>query len=271
MKYHAYNIIISIVLLILLIGCSPKLKWRFSKEIPLGEISPIGIVYEDDGFWLSDAERNRILKVNFDGVIQEEYKGFHRPMHISGDDSSKIYIPEFLIDNIKVISKGRVKNIVLLEKPDAPAAIDVENDLIAVADFYNHRIILQENDTITILGTEGHGNGKLYYPTDVEIKGSLIYVADAYNNRVQVFDKQGDFIRNIGEMDSINVASGIYVSNTHVYVTDFYGNRLLVYDFGGNLIQELNEHLNKPTDVIVSEQSLYITNYGGNTIVIYKR
>jgi len=247
---------------------SAKNRMEISEEIALENINPIGIVYENDIFWISDTEHNRMLKVSSQGQILKEYQDFNRPMHIS-KDGSKIYIPEFLTDTIKVINSDKVETLTLFERPDAPSAIDVEGNLIAVADFYNHRIILQENGTVTTIGKEGHNDGDLYYPTDVEIVGDLIYVGDAYNNRIQVFDKQGNSLRIIGYRDSINVATGIAVTEKQIFVTDFFGNRILIYDLEGNLMQELSGHFNKPTDIFISNNVMYVINFEGQSISVF--
>ncbi|MCZ6593825.1 MAG: hypothetical protein O6943_02800, partial [Bacteroidetes bacterium] len=84
---------------ITILGCSENKKenreqalWKFNKEIPIDSISPIGIVAQGDFLWLSDVDNNRVVKIDLDGKILEEYSGFQRPMHIAIQDS-KIYIP----------------------------------------------------------------------------------------------------------------------------------------------------------------------------------
>ena len=228
----------------------------------------MGLALNAQYFWLSDPANNRVLKTDHDGKIIEEYNDFLRPMHIS-EWNNNVYVPEFITDTIKVIGGDKIETLGLLNKPDAPSAVDVEGNLIAIADFYNHRIILQENEVVNILGKEGHKEGELFYPTDVEILGELIYVADAYNNRVQVFDKLGNTIRIIGDKDGINVATGIAIHMNQLFVTDFFGNRVLVYDLEGNLIQELVGHFNKPTEVSIFNDVMYVTNFEGQNINVF--
>lgn len=247
-----------------------KAEWTFSKEIKLDNISPIGIVAEGDFLWLSDVDNNRIVKIDIEGNIIEEYGDFQRPMHIA-IDNSKIYIPEYTSDTVKMLENGNVTDYLLTETPDGIGGVAVSGNKVAIADFYNNRIILQQDNNVTIIGKEGHNDGELYYPTDVQIVKDQIYVADAYNNRVQVFDLKGNYMRMIGWNEGIKVATGIKVTNTQVIVADFDGNRVLVYDYDGMLLQTIIEKFNQPTDIEVIENTMFVVNYKGKSISVFKK
>ena len=280
---NRYYFIIVLSVLILFASCSESKKnaktpqnyqqtteWKFSKEIKLDNISPLGIVAQGKFLWLSDVDNNRIVKINNEGKIVEEHEGFQRPMHIA-IDSFKVYIPEYISDTVKILENGKVSNFSLKEKPDGIGGISVKGNIVAIADFYNHRVILQKEDNTIIIGKEGHNDGELYYPTDVEIKNNLIYVGDAYNNRVQVFDFKGNYVRMIGWNEGIKVATGLKVTDTQVIVADFDGNRVLVYDLYGKLLQILIDKFNKPTDIEVVGNIMYVVNYKSNTVEVYKK
>ena len=247
---------------------SPK-TWIFNKTIAVKNVQPVGILVENQNIWLSDAINNRVVKLNMAGEILKEYPNFNRPMHITLENS-QVYVPEYLTDSIKIISEGNIKSFNLIETPDAPASVAVSGTTLAVADFYNHRIIVQQDSTSMSFGKEGDSDGEFHYPTDVQFFGDLIYVADAYNNRVQVFDKTGKFQKIIGWQDQINVASGLYVTESNIFVCDFEGNRVLIYDLEGSLIQTLSDNLVKPIDVFVSKKTLYVANYDGSSVAIFK-
>jgi NHL repeat len=260
---------------ITILGCSENKKenreqalWKFNKEISIDGISPIGIVAQGDYLWLSDVENNRIVKIDLDGKILEEYSGFQRPMHLAIQDS-KIYIPEYTSDTLSILENGIITTYPLKEIPDAIGGVAVEGNKVAIADFYNHRIILQQGDTSTIIGKEGHNDGELYYPTDVAFNDNLIYVADAYNDRVQVFDLEGTYVKMIGWNDGIKVATGIKVTETQVIVVDFEGNRVLVYDKNGGLIQTLDNNFDQPTDIEILGNTMLVVNYKGKFISVF--
>ena len=261
---------------LLFFSCSGNLQetgvstqWKFIKEIPLGGIAPIGIAVQDNFLWLSDADSNRIVKIDQNGEIIEEHAGFERPMHIAVQES-QIYIPEYTSDTIRIFENGSVSTYSLNEQPEGVGGVALDGNIVAVADFYNHRIILQQGDKVSTIGKEGHNDGELYYPTDLAIHNNLIYVADAYNNRVQVFDFQGRYIKMIGWNEGINVATGLKVTDAQIIVTDFEGNRILVYDHEGKLLQILSEHFNKPTDIEIIGTFMYVVNYSGHSISLFE-
>ena len=243
-------------------------QWKFVKNIDLNNVNPIGIVAQENFLWLSDVDNNRIVKINLDGKIIESFDGFQRPMHIA-IQKDKIFVPEYTSDTVKIIENGNISTLALKENTDAIAGIAVDENTVAVADFYNHRIILQQEDKVTILGKEGHNDGELYYPTDVAIKSDLIYVADAYNNRVQVFDLKGNYVRMIGWNENIKVATGLKVTDTQVIIADFEGNRVLIYDLNGNLLQIVSGKFNQPTDIEIVANKMYVVNYKGSLISVF--
>ena len=254
-------------------GCKNKtigVEWKFVKQIKLDNISPIGLQADGKYLWISDAKNNRVIKTDLDGSIVKEYPDFNRPMHLSLYNST-VYVPEYLTDKIKIINGTEIAEYPLKEKPDSPAGVFVNDSLIAVVDFYNHRIILQVKDHVTLIGNEGHKQGELYYPTDVALVNDKIYVADAYNNRVQVFDYNGNALKVIGDKDKINVATGIEVTDNNIFITDFEGNRILIYDLNSKLIYIINKHLNKPTDISISENKMYVSNYAGSSISVFEQ
>jgi len=150
----------------------------------------------------------------------------------------------------------------LKDSLDAPAGISVFNKEMAIADFYNHRVLYSNNGEEYIsIGSEGKHEGEFYYPTDVQITSNKIYVADAYNHRVQVFDKEGNYLQMIGVEQNMNASTGLFIAAEELFVTDFENDRILVFELDGNFKQELNDHIEKPTDMIVANGNLYVINY----------
>ncbi len=256
--------------LILFAGCHADNEWSFEKNIELGGVSPLGITLADYGLVVSDPDNNRILKIDLSGNILEIWSGFQRPMHITAKNST-VYVPEFLNDSIKMLGANAIKSLVLETTFDAPAAIDIEDNILAVADFYNHRIVLSMEGQITSIGSKGHEDGKLYYPTDVKLYDDKIYVADAYNNRVQVFDKSGESIKIIGWQDAIDVATGLEIFDDQVFVTDFHSNRVLIYNLQGRLLNVFDDQFTGPTDILMVKDVMYVTNYEGGYITVYRK
>ncbi|MEQ9290355.1 MAG: NHL repeat-containing protein [Cyclobacteriaceae bacterium] len=252
---------------VLLLSCSSKKEWVFSDKIILPEdVHPLGLTMVGTQLWISDPDNNRILLVNNQGAVLDSTSNLARPMHITSKEGI-VYVPNFTSDTITIFSDKRMESIQINESLDAPASVAVQGETMAIADFYNHRVLLIEDGNSIHIGGEGRTDGFLYYPTDVALTEELVVVADAYNNRVQVFDRKGQFIRVIGWQENIQVATGIEVYENQILVSDFYGGRVLIYDFDGNLVRTLSDHFNKPTDVLVAKDKMFVANYGENALI----
>lgn len=132
-----------------------------------------------------------------------------------------------------------------LESPSG-IAVDEGTKRIYVADMKKHRIAaysLTDNRLIRTIGGRGtSGEGKFNFPTNlaVDSKGSL-YVADTGNFRVQVFDRDGRFVRSIGKLGSLPGffarPKGVAVdSDNHLYVVDAAFQNVQVFDVDGRLL-----------------------------------
>ncbi len=253
---------------ICLVTCNTNTEWQLEETIPLGDITPIGIAYDGAHFWMSDGDHNQVVKVNKTGKVLETLNNFRRPMHIAFDQQ-KLYIPEYGKDSIAVIDGKKTGFLNVAFELDAPAGIALsETGDVAVADFYNHRLLLRREGTWKSVGKKGrNAAGEFHYPTDVHFTSNALYVADAYNNRIQVFDLEGTHQLTFGRPDKMNAATGIYVWNDQVFVTDFENDRVLIYDTEGTLLQTLTEGFSNPTDLIVVDNQLYVINYKGRNMV----
>ena len=255
---------------VFLIGCAEKTKsWQLNKVVQLDGVNPIGIAYTDEGLWLSDGDHNRLVLVDTNGVTLQTIDDLERPMHLDAFENT-LFVPQYGNDIISVIdSKGNFP-LQLSDSLDAPAGVSVFEQEKAVADFYNHRILYDNGAEWISFGKEGKAEGDFYYPTDVQITEDAIWIADAYNNRIQVFDKQGNFLKIIGADQKMNAATGIYVSDDEVFITDFENDRILIFDHDGILKQTLSEDIAKPTDMLVVEDKLYITNYRNGQLTVFE-
>lgn len=262
MKY-----IYSVLVLLILVSCAEKQKteqlksWQLSKTIAISGINPIGMATTSEGIWLSDGDHNRLVLVDTKGASLKTIDSLERPMHI-GTEKDVLFVPQYGNDEVSIFDKGEKQIVQLTDSLDAPAGVSSYGQEKAIADFYNHRILYSKDGaTFVSFGKEGKAHGDFYYPTDVQITEDKIWVADAYNNRIQVFDKNGTFLKAIGEDQKMNAATGIYVNNTEVFITDFENDRVLVFDHEGGLKQTLTDGIAKPTEIIEYQDHLFISNY----------
>lgn len=247
---------------------SPK-SWQLSKTIDIDGINPIGMTITDDGLWLSDGDHNRLVLIDREGKIQRTIDSLERPMHIASEGKT-LFVPQYGNDEIAVIGDPEMRVLPLTDSLDAPAGVSSYGKEKAIADFYNHRILYTgDGESYISFGKEGKAPGDFYYPTDVQITSDKIWVADAYNNRIQIFDKQGTFLKVIGADQKMNAATGIFVSDTEVFITDYENNRVLVFDHEGVLQQKITNGINNPTEMILDQGQLYVTNFRTSKLLVF--
>ena len=257
----------------------PK-EWAYKKTIKIDGVNPIGIANANGDLWLSDGDHNRLVQIDKKGEILKTIDSLDRPMHIDAVEKV-LYVPQYGNDKLEVfypqanlvVAHGYKREEISLIKNDsldAPSGISVNNEQIAVTDFYNNRILYNDGKYWISFGKKGQGEGEFYYPTDVQITDTAIWVADAYNNRIQVFDKKGNFVQLMGQDQKMNAATGLFVSENEVFITDFEHNRVLVFDHEGLLLQELKEGIAKATDLLVKDGMLHIINYRTGGLVLYE-
>lgn len=271
-RHTMKSIYTGILLAVLFVSCKeePKvMEWQLSTTIELEGINPIGIAQDKDGIWLSDGDHHRVVQIDDKGTVVTRIDSLDRPMHIAAQNG-KVFIPQYGNDQITIRENEHTYVLGVADSLDAPAGIAVDGDAIAIADFYNHRIVYTANGTDWMtFGKEGNAHGEFYYPTDVHLTGEKIYVADAYNNRVQVFDRQGKLLKVIGEDQKMNAATGLFIADASIYVTDFENNRVLVFDDAGVLKQEIKNGVAKPTDILIRNGELLIANYKNSSVSRY--
>jgi len=253
-------------LLITLWSCSNS--WTPSETILLGDVTPIGISTVGDEIWISDGNNNRLVQIDRTGQTIGDPIEIERPMHL-GSDNGKLYIPSYGIDEILIMDNGALDTLAIQDSLDAPAAVDVSGAYIAIADFYNHRVLFKSGSDWKILGGKGKKDGQMHYPTDVQFHGDRLYVADAYNNRGQIFDLSGNHLLTFGEDLNFNAATGIYVTDESIYLTDFENDRVVIFNHEGQVDHILEEGLSKPADVAIMGDQLWVLNFAGKYISTY--
>lgn len=271
---------IAVLLALFLFSCQEKEKpksWVYQKTIVLDGINPIGIAQKGKELWLSDGDHNRLVAIDQNGGILKSIDSLDRPMHIDANDRY-LFLAEYGNDRVSNIEEDETQQngykltpfwVGVQDSLDAPASVAYYDAELAIADFYNNRILFDNGKDWIAFGKEGKQAGEFYYPTDVQITKDYIWVADAYNNRIQVFDKEGNFLKMLGQDQKMNAATGILVTENEVLITDFEHKRVLVFDHDGQLKQELKKGIDKATDLLIKDDILHIINYRKGELVLY--
>ena len=271
---------IAVILVLFLFSCQEKERpkaWVYHKTIVLDGVNPIGIAQKGKELWLSDGDHNRLVAIDQNGEILKSIDSLERPMHIDANEKY-LFLAEYGNDRVSNIEEDSTRPngykltpflIGVQDSLDAPASVARYGAELAIADFYNNRVLFDNGEDWIAFGQEGKQAGEFYYPTDVQITEDLIWVADAYNNRIQAFDKQGNFVKMLGQDQKMNAATGLLVTEKEVFITDFEHKRVLVFDHDGTLKQELKEGIEKATDLLIKDGILHIINYRKGELVLY--
>lgn len=263
-----FSWVLMVPLFTMLSSCGPSTLWEFERDIELTDVSPNGIAIAGDDIWIADTDNNRLVVIDDTGNIKREISDVDRPMHIT-QINGKPLVSEYGADVIGFMDEHSRDTIALQAEPDAPASADMSGDKIAIADFYNHRVIVEENGKEMHIGKKGSGPSEFHYPTDVQFHEGKLFVADAYNHRVQVFDENGGHLNTIGGDQGMNAATGIFITTEYIIVTDFENDRVLTFTHDGKLVDLMDEGFLRPTDVLVHDGKLYVLNFKGKFISIF--
>ncbi|MEJ8844315.1 peptidyl-alpha-hydroxyglycine alpha-amidating lyase family protein [Lacibacter sp. H375] len=185
-------------------------------------IMPHGLtVDKNDNVWVTDVGLHQILKFSHNGQLLMKLGIAKTP----GNDSSHFNLPTDVI---------------------------VANDgSFYVSDGYgNSRVVKFSADGKYLLqwGTKGSDEGEFDIPHGITLdKNEHVYVADRQNNRIQVFDKNGKFLRVLKNKDSVPQLPSVTIDSAqHLYAIDFdytittdignKGSKVFQYDTAGNVV-----------------------------------
>ncbi|MGD0114938.1 MAG: flippase activity-associated protein Agl23 [Dehalococcoidia bacterium] len=132
-----------------------------------------------------------------------------------------------------------------------------------------------------VIGSSGSANGQLNEPTDVSVdQAGNVYVSDGKNNRIEVFDKNGKFLRAFQPSGdaALNEPWGVAVApDGSIYVSDTWNKnvgggigQVIKYDANFNLIwkSDPSAALYGPRDLLIlSSGNVLVADTGNKRIV----
>jgi len=126
------------------------------------------------------------------------------------------------------------------------------------------------------------GDGEFYYPRGIALSPEgNIYVADTFHHQVQVFTKEGNFLRKFGEGgDGVGQFDGTryiaFDAKGNIYVTDYRNGKVVKFnqdeqfelEFGNDETDGIK--LSYPEGVVIDERNyIFVADAGNNRIVKY--
>jgi DNA-binding beta-propeller fold protein YncE len=236
-----------------------------------------------------DASGTAIFKFGKEGTGKGE---FMFPYGIAGDKKGNVYVADLYNGNISIFDKkGKFINYFIESNEkekmiESPAALRIFEEKLYVTDIQKNKLFIFDlkGKKLLEIGAPGTENGQFRAPNAVAVDNDdNIFVSDSGNQRVQVFDKEGKYLKAIngskdGQGSSVFVnprgiavdSRGIlYVVNnlTH-FVYGFNENGEKVFDFGG--MGSENEQFYLPNGLFVDDNDqVYITDTLNQRIAVY--
>ena len=174
------------------------------------------------------------------------------------DDSDRLFVSDTKMHRILVFDKNhKVEGTIAQGLVDPGGmAVDNENRFLYVADAALDLVLVYDADKLTLLrkiGTPGKNHtlvdpGQFAVPTNVALDSDgNLYVSDTYNNRIEVFDADGNFIRQFGKAGdrpgTFMRPKGIAVDvDGHVWVADAVQDRVQCFTPEGDLLIWMGGH-----------------------------
>jgi len=174
------------------------------------------------------------------------------------DDSDRLFVSDTKLHRILVFDKNHKTEGAISQGLVDPGgmAVDNENRFLYVADAAQDLVLVYDADKLTLLrklGTPGKNHtlteaGQFAVPTNVAVDGDgNLYVSDTYNNRIEVFDADGNFIRQFGKSGdrpgTFSRPKGIAIDvDGHVWVADASLDILQCFTPEGDLLMWMGGH-----------------------------
>jgi DNA-binding beta-propeller fold protein YncE len=173
------------------------------------------------------------------------------PQCVAVDEKDNIYVTDSKAGKVFVFdAQGRTRKVFGSLKGDegffkrpTGIAIDRGTHRVYVTDTLADRVYILNADgrVLRSFGRRGGERGEFNSPIEVQVKNGMVVVVDAMNFRVQLFDRDGNFLAQIGT--SGDPAGGIYRpkgvgidSEDHIYVVDSELGIVQVFDREGRLL-----------------------------------
>jgi sugar lactone lactonase YvrE len=226
--------------------------------------TPYGLAVDSKGnVYIADGKVGAIFVFNTETRdLQMIKNGVHAHfgdiIGLAMDDSDRLFVSDSKLHHIVIFGKDRKIEGSISEGLVDPGgmAIDNENRFLYVADPALDQVLVYDADKLNLIrkmGTAGKKHtltepGQFSVPTNVAVDADgNLYVTDMYNNRVEVFDADGNFIRQWGKQGdrpgTFSRPKGIAIdADGHVWVADAVQDILQCYTADGQFLMWMGGH-----------------------------
>jgi DNA-binding beta-propeller fold protein YncE len=225
---------------------------------------PFGVAVDTRGrIYAADTGQRQVFAFDLENKQVQFLPGkFVQPMAVAVDDADRVFVVDSRQRMVMVFSPAWEQEAAFgrehLERPVA-AAVDNENRFLYVVDAQASRLAVFDADQFNFLRYLGGpsdpldpAEGTFATPLGVAVDGDgNVFVTDTLNDRIQVFDADGNFLRQFGRQGvtagTFMRAKGIAVdTDGHIYVTDAEFNNVQIFDQEGRTLGVFGSYGTEP-------------------------
>ncbi len=228
-------------------------------------LRPYGIGVDSKGnVYIADEKVLAVFIYNpetekLDLIKNGEHARFKLITGLALDDADTLFVSDSALKHVLVFDKQHKAIASISEGLSRPAglAIDNENRFLYVCDSELDQVLVYDADPpFRLLRRIGKTSGKhdlttpgdFARPTNIAVdKDGSVYVSDTFNDRIEIFDADGNFVREFGKAGDgpgyLARPKGIAVDvDGHVWVADAVQDRVQVFTPEGQLLIWMGGH-----------------------------
>lgn len=218
-------------------------------------IKPYGVGLQNGKLYVVDTGSDAVMIVDekslkLDYIGKDAVGMLSAPVSIAFDANGSFYVSDFRKKTVQGYKENGEYFFALGGKLEfihpAGIAIDKKLNRLYVVDTKAHHFRafdLATKEHLYTVGKRGVGEGEFNFPTNVAVdqKNGNIVITDTQNFRVQIFDRDGKFIRMFGKVGNqpgmFARPKGVAIdSDGHIYVGDSAFSNIQIFNESGELL-----------------------------------
>jgi DNA-binding beta-propeller fold protein YncE len=244
-------------------------------------INPSSIFVDDDYIYVGDSNKIKAFKHSgdFGGFFIELPKMY--VTSIAMDSNFNLWVTDRGDDTVKVFSIDNTLKMTIGKSGSGkkefktPLDILIKDDRVYVLDSGNARVQVfnLKGNYLYDFGQVGTDDGKLYCPNSFSFdKDGNLWISESCLGRVQVFDKNGKFIKKV--LDRFAPIGVVERYKDYMLISNLEDNKIYILDLDGKIINKIGDDISSPTYFpqgvqVLSDGKIVVANSGTSTISIF--
>ena len=221
----------------------------------------MGMLIHDQKFYVADTDNHRIII--YDGNTLKKLDSFTSPI-------------QNFCDGVNAFTQERADCPNNLR--NLPTSLAIIDEKIFVAYVFQNMIQVFDMNNFEFLhsfGESGNKPGKFIEAYHIYASEDELFVSDAGNHRIQVFDAEGNFLRQFSTdvADIINSRPiDLAITDKRIYVAESSTSSILIFDMDGNFLKKIvldDIEANSISGIDVYDEIIFVVDSDNNRILIF--